>query len=196
MRLLTSQVLGGLAVIGSRVVAPGADGTIVAIPIAGGPATTLATQQPNGGFPLACGADLCWWTGAAANPMVSNGPGQIARLDAKGNITVTPGAPSYPWALAFDGSSFFEAVGCDACPGTIQRVPLSGAPAFMIWGGFVGVDDECAYFSTIQAVPPPDGGSAEGIFSVSKSLVTCCDGAGPCVPAIGTCPAPTDSGPG
>ena len=107
-----------------------------------------------------------------------------------------PRRPSYPWALAFDGSSFFEAVGCDACSGSIQRVPLSGAPAFMTWGGFVAVDGECAYFSTIQAVPPVDGGLGEGIFSVSKSYVTCCETAGQCVPATGSCLVPTDAGPG
>jgi hypothetical protein len=67
--------------------------------------------------------------------MVDDGPGNIVRLDANRNLTTIPGAPSYPWALAFDGSSFFEAVGCDACPGMIVRVPLSGTLATMSGGG-------------------------------------------------------------
>ena len=199
VRVLTSQVASGttgLAAIGSQVVATEGDGTIVAVPVAGGPPTTLATQQQNAGFPLACGTDVCWWTGAAPNAMVSGGPGEIARLDANGHLTTIPGAPSYPWALAFDGSSFFEAVGADVSPGSIVRVPISGTPAMMTNGGFVAVDDECAYFSTIYAFPLPDGGSAMGIFSVSKSYVTCCDTSGNCVATTGSCPAPADGGPG
>jgi hypothetical protein len=199
VRLLTSQVASGasgLTVIGSQVVVTEGNGMVVAVPVAGGPPTTLATQQPSASFPLACATDVCWWTGAAPNPMVVDGPGEIARLDTNGGMTTIPGAPSYPWALAFDGSSFFEAVGCDVCPGSIVRVPISGAPVTMTSGGFVAVDDQCAYFSTIQAYPLPEGGSGMGIFSVSKSYVTCCDTSGNCVATTGSCPAPTDAGPG
>jgi hypothetical protein len=197
VRLLTSQVASaatGLAVIGSRIVVTEGNGTVVAVPVAGGPSTTLATQQQNPSFPLACGTDVCWWTGAAPNPMVDNGPGQIARLDANGVLTTIPGAPSYPWGLAFDGSSFFEAVGCDVCPGTIMRVPLSGTPATVTFGGFVAVDDACAYFSTIQLDPPPDGGSSMGIFSVAKAYSTCCDAGGiNCIFTTGSCPLPPNA---
>jgi hypothetical protein len=192
VRLLTSQVASeasGLAVIGSQVVMTEGTGTIVSVPVAGGPPTTLATQQPSASFPVACGTDVCWWTGAAPNPMVSDGPGQIARLDANGELSSIPGAPSYPWALVFDGSSFFEAVGCDVCPGTIVRVPLSGTPATMTSAGFVAVDDECAYYSTIQAYPQVAGGSGMGIFSVSKAYSTCCTGGSNCVYTTGPCPA-------
>ncbi|MGO9837285.1 MAG: hypothetical protein ACLP1X_24085, partial [Polyangiaceae bacterium] len=157
--------------------------------------TTLATQQSSASFPLACGTDVCWWTGAAPNPMVDDGPGEIARLDANGHLTTIPGAPSFPWALAFDGTNFFEAVGCDVCPGTIVRVPVSGTPATMNSGGFVAVDDECAYFSTIQLFPPVAGGSDMGIFSVSKASSRCCDASGgTCVYTIGPCPASGDAG--
>jgi hypothetical protein len=199
VHLLTSQVASGasgLAVVGSEVVVTEGNGTIVGVPVAGGSPTTLATQQMNASFPLACGSGVCWWTGAAPNPMVTGGPGQIERLDADGGLTTIPGAPSYPWALAFDGTSFFEAVGCDVCPGSIVRVPISGTPASMTSGGFVAVDDQCIYFSTIQAYPPPPGGSGEGIFSVTKSYVTCCDASGKCVATTGSCPAPADAGPG
>ena len=41
----------------------------------------------------------------------------------------------------------------------------------MTTGGFVAVDGQCAYFSTISAYPLPEGGAAMGIFSVSKSYV-------------------------
>ena len=197
VRLLTSQVASaasGLAVIGSQVVMTEGNGMVVAVPAAGGPPKTLATQQPNASFPLACGTDVCWWTGAAPNPMVNDGPGEIARLDANGDLTTIAGAPSYPWALAFDGSSFFEAVGCDVCPGTIVRVPLSGTPATMTSAGFVAVDDECVYFSTIQSNPPVEGGSGMGIFSVPKAYSTCCDAIGSCVYTTGSCPAPADAG--
>jgi hypothetical protein len=57
-RLLTSQVASaasGLAVVGSQVVVTEGNGTVVAVPIAGGSPTTLATQQPTASFPLACG---------------------------------------------------------------------------------------------------------------------------------------------
>ena len=126
--------------------------------------------------------------------MVNDGPGEIARLDANGALTAIAGAPSYPWALAFDGSSFFEAVGCDVCPGTIVRVPLSGTPATMTSAGFVAVDDECVYFSAIQSNPPVEGGSGMGIFSVPKAYSTCCDASGNCVYTTGLCPAPADAG--
>jgi hypothetical protein len=126
--------------------------------------------------------------------MVYGGPGEIARLHANGDLTSIPGAPSYPWALVFDGSSFFEAVGCDVCPGSIVRVPLSGTPATMTSAGFVAVDDECAYFSTIQSDPPVDGGSGMGIFSVSKAYSTCCTAGGNCVYTTGSCPARADAG--
>jgi len=197
VRLLTSEVASaasGLAVVGSQVVVTEGNGMVVAVPVAGGPPTTLATQQPNARFPLACGTDVCWWTGAAPNPMVADGPGEIARLNAARGLTTIPGAPSYPWALTFDGSSFFEAVGCDVCPGTIVRVPLSGTPATVTLGGFVAVDDECAYFSTIDAYPPVDGGSGMGIFSVSKAYSMCCNADANCVHTTGSCPAPADAG--
>ncbi len=109
-------------------------------------------------------------------------------------MTTVPGAPSYPWGLAFDGSSFFEAVGCDVCPGSIVRIPLSGTPVTMTSGGFVAVDDECAYISTIEAYPLPDGGSGMGIFSVTKAYATCCGSSGNCLPTTGACSASMDAG--
>jgi hypothetical protein len=60
------------------------------------------------------------------------------------------------------GRVFFETVGCDLCPGTLVRIPLSGAPQVtMTDATFVAVDDECVYFS--EAI------SGSGIYSVEKS---------------------------
>src|SRR5580700_10216550 len=102
--VLSSQVAStatGLGVAGPQLVVTEQDGTVVGIPVDGGSPTTLATQQSSASFPQACGADVCWWTGAAPNAMVSDGPGAIARLGEDGGLTTIPGAPSFPWALAF-----------------------------------------------------------------------------------------------
>jgi hypothetical protein len=164
--LLTDQIgaaASGLAIVGPNLVvtqSANGSGAVLSVPLQGGPATTLATQQPNNSFPIACGSDVCWWTGAPASAMGPTGPGYMARLT-KGNVTRIS-APVYPWSIAFDGSSFFETVGCDLCPGTLVRIPLSGAPQVtMTDATFVAVDDECVYFS--EAI------SGSGIYSVEKS---------------------------
>jgi hypothetical protein len=190
VQLLTDQIdlePTGLAVVGSNLVVTAGGtgvtdggilvttgGSVVAVPLEGGPPTTLAPQQPNAGFPMACGPDTCWWTGASDSPSQGPaGPGYIARL-AGGSVT-TISAPVYPWSLAFDGTNFFETVGCDVCTGTLVRISPSGAPppVTMTTAGFVAVDDECAYFSVVGAVDLPsasDGGiPGSGIYSVSKS---------------------------
>jgi hypothetical protein len=106
--------------------------------------------------------------------MGPTGPGYIARL-ANGSIT-TISAPVYPWSLVFDGSNFFETVGCDICSGTLVRISPSGdGPVTMTAAGFVAVDDECAYFSVaneFNLASLSDGGlPGSGIFSVDKSYV-------------------------
>jgi hypothetical protein len=96
------------------------EGSIESIPIHGGAPTTLATGQPNASFPLACGPDICWWTGATPNgPVGTTGPGSIARLAPDGGITTLPNAPYSPASSTFDGTDFFETVGCDLCSGTL-----------------------------------------------------------------------------
>jgi hypothetical protein len=199
VRLLTSQVTSsgasGLAVVGSHlVVTEGSLGAVVAVPVEGGPPTTLATEQPNADYPMACGSDTCWWTGATPAGIGTPGPGQIARAAPDGTVTMIEGAPFAPWSLTFDGSSFFEAVGCDVCPGSIVRIPLSGTPVPMMSGGFVAVDDECAYVSSIAPFPPVDAGSGPGIFRVSKSFATCCTRDGVCMASTGSCPVSADAG--
>ena len=147
---------GALAVVGSNLVATSAaqGGSVVAVPLQGGTPTTLAMQQPNASFPMPCGSDTCWWTGpspggAAGTP----GPGAIARLDPAGNVTTLPQAPFFPWSLVFDGTDFFESVGCDACDGSLVRIPAAGGPAVpMGTGSFVAVDDSCAYWSTSAGI--------------------------------------------
>lgn len=125
----------------------------------GGTPTQLAAQQ-SAQFPMACGSDVCWWTGAPASAMGPTGPGFIARLENGSVVNIS--APVFPWSLVFDGSNFFETVGCDVCSGTLMRIPASGAPATaMASAGFVAVDDECVYFSV--------AGGLSGIFSVAKS---------------------------
>jgi hypothetical protein len=201
VRLLTGQVTSseasGLAVVGSHlVVTEGNLGAVVTVPVRGGPPTTLATGQPNASVPMACGSDTCWWTGETRDvgPGVQS-PGQIARAAPNGTVTMIEGAPSPVWSLAFDGSSFFESVGCDVCPGSIRRIPLSGTPVLMLAGGFVAVDDECAYIWSlgIGLFPPVDAASGRGIFRVSKSYALCCTTGGVCVASTGSCPASTDA---
>jgi hypothetical protein len=69
---------------------------------------------------MVCGSDVCWWTGAPASALGPTGPGYIALLE-NGAVT-TISAAVYPWSLAFDGSSFFETVGCDLCSGTLLSI--------------------------------------------------------------------------
>jgi hypothetical protein len=157
-----------VSVIGSNLVVPakassdaGSDqGAIWAIPLQGGAPQTLATGQPNPAFPMPCGSDICWWTGATpAGVAGTGGPGAIERLDASGNLSALPDAPFFPWSLAFDGNDFFETIGCDACDGNLVRIPADGSAAVPMGPGtYVAVDDSCAYWSTTR-----------GIFSSLKS---------------------------
>jgi hypothetical protein len=177
----TSQItpgVTGLAVVGSNVIATlaaGQEGEVVSVPIQGGSLTTLATQQPSASFPMACNSDTCWWTGAAPSLFGPTGAGYIARLTDAGVTTLA--GRVYPWSIAFDGSNFFETVGCDECPGTLLRIPSSGAPLVpMVSAGSVAVDDACAYFSVVagDATLPSqsDGGlPGTGIYSVDKSYM-------------------------
>jgi hypothetical protein len=163
---LTSAAAGGfggsLGVVGSNLVATTAalGGSIVAVPLAGGTPTTFASQQPNASFPMACDTDLCWWAGPTpAGVAGTGGPGAIVRADAGGNLSSLSGAPYFPWSLSFDGTYFYETVGCDLCDGSFLRLPVGGGPSTsMGTATFAAVDDECAYAST-----------SAGITSVSKT---------------------------
>jgi hypothetical protein len=161
VQILNDQLRGGgygwmLAVVGSRVVATTSaqGGQIVAVPVQGGALTTLAAQQPNAALIPSCGADICWWTGPIPSAFQeangpSPGPAYIARLAPRGRPTIVVQAPVYPWSLAFDGTDFFETVGCDECDGVLVRIPASGAaPVSMGIATQVAVDDTCAYWST------------------------------------------------
>jgi hypothetical protein len=180
-----SGIVSGLAIAGANLIVTAAepvlhDGAVYSVPLAGGEPTELAMHQSSASFPMVCGSDVCWWTGAPPDPMGPTGPGYIARLE-NGTVT-TISAPVFPWSLAFDGSSFFETVGCDLCTGTLVRIPASGAPATsMASAGFAAVDDECVYFSVLDGFDLPsnvDGAiPGTGIFSVAKSY------ADPMVPA-------------
>jgi hypothetical protein len=151
----------GLAVVGSRLVITETSGTVASVPLTGGTPQTLAISQDNASFPMACGTDTCWWTGPT--PSSGSGPGSIERLSLRGETTIS-GAPFLPWSIAFDGTSFFETVACDTCPGTLMRIPLSGGlPETMGAGGFVAVDDSCAYYSRVSGL------IGNGIYSVDKS---------------------------
>lgn len=168
VRLLTDRVASGssggaLAVVGSDVIVTASNlGTVLAIPVQGGLPTTLATQQPNAAFPMSCGSDICWWTGATpAGVAGTPGPGAIVRLDGTGKLASLPRAPYFPWSLVFDGTDFFETVGCDVCDGTLLRIPAAGGPSVTVaTGSFVAVDDSCAYWSV-----------SDGISSARKSYV-------------------------
>ena len=171
--------VGGLAIVGSNVVATSAaqDGEVIGVPIQRGTATILATGQPGARFPMACGSDTCWWEGGSETAMGAiTAPGYIARLTGAA-VTTIPGRV-YPWSLTFDGSDFFETVGCDACAGTLVRIPASGAPPVeMGSAGFIAVDEQCAYFSVVlgdSTLPSQtDGGlPGTGIYSVVKSYAS------------------------
>jgi hypothetical protein len=186
VRVLSNQIGSGaigIALIGSNLVVttngpetfgpdPSTPGTVLSVPVQGGAPTILAPNQPSASFPMACGMDICWYTGAPPSPMAPSGPEFIARL-AGGDVT-TISAENYPWSLVFDGSSFFEAVGCDICSGTLVRIPSTGAPPVkMVAASYAAVDDECVYFSVAFGFDLPsadDGGiPGSGIYSVAKS---------------------------
>jgi hypothetical protein len=183
VEVITTQVTsanagGQIAVIGGNLIVAGfttvtldageitltlqtGDRYIQSIPTDGGSPTTIATGQPNASFPLACGADICWWSGATPVGVAgTSGPGNVARLAPDGGMTTLPGAPYAPWSFLFDGTDFFETVACDVCfGGPLLRIPASGAPVVTMGAGtYAAVDDTCVYYST------PDG-----IFSMAKT---------------------------
>ena len=179
VRLLTDPIGAqafALAVVGSNLVVTDLSGTVRSVPTQGGQPTTLATQQPGASFPMPCNSDTCWMIGGP--PVMSTTPavgqGSIVRLSASGMTTIP--APGGAWSLAFDGSDFFETVGCDVCSGSLVRIPSSGAaPVTMGDAGFVAVDDACVYFSVLGGFNLPSQGdsglSGSGIYSVAKSYV-------------------------
>jgi hypothetical protein len=173
------QAASGLAVVGSSVVVT-TNGTVYSVPVGGGTPTTLATPwasasrgpQPNAVFPMACGSDICWWTGASNSLGGPTGPGFIARL-AGGSVT-TISAPVGPASLSFDGTDFFETVGCDLCTGTLYRVPASGGEmVIMAQGWYAVVEGAYVYFSVAGGFNLPssyDGGvPGSGIYGIDKS---------------------------
>jgi hypothetical protein len=193
VRLITSNVTasnitGQAVVIGSDLIVscctqPGVvgstEGNILSIPLDGGMVETLAMGQPNASFPLACGADICWWTAQTPFGVAgTQGPGFAARLAPDGGLTTLPNAPFPAWSFTFDGTAFFETVGCDLCSGSLIRIPLSGgAPVPMTAANFVAVDDQCAYYDDLF-----------GIYKVDKSYHMCCQANGGCVTGLGPCP--------
>jgi hypothetical protein len=169
---LLSDAIGNIAIVGANVVVT-SGANVLAIPVQGGAPTTLATGQDSPSFPLTCGSDACWYMGAGGSPMGPSGAGYIAHLSGNGITTVS--AIPAPWSLVFDGTDFFETVLCDVCPGTLVRIPASGAPAVtMATGTYVVVDDECAYFSVTLGFNLPSnddaGFGSTGIYSVQKSF--------------------------
>jgi hypothetical protein len=182
VELLSSAIssgASGLAVVGSSVIVTTSDpegaGAVYEVPIAGGVPTMRAAQQPINSFPMACGPDVCWWTGATAPPSTGpTGPGFVARLS--GSAVTTIPAPVFPWSVSFDGTDFFETVGCDLCSGTLVRIPSSGGPqVLMVSAGYAAVQGDCVYFSVALGFGLPssdDGGiPSSGIYAVSKSYV-------------------------
>ena len=77
-----------------------------------------------------------------------------------GTVEKIADAPFFPWSLTFDGVDFFESVGCDACDGSLLRIPVGSASVYMGEGSFAAVDDTCAYWST-----------SAGVFKALKSYV-------------------------
>jgi hypothetical protein len=119
----------GLAVVGSNLVSTQEGGTVSSVPLTGGSPTTLAIDQANASYPMSCGANTCWFTDAT--PPSPSGAG-----DTKDSATIESAAPGgaissisgsqwVPWSLDFDGTNFYEAVGCDLCDGAITRFPLA-----------------------------------------------------------------------
>jgi hypothetical protein len=164
-QVLTGQVTsadgvgfgGTLAVAGSTlyVTSTAQGGSVLSVPIVGGAPTVLAMQQPNASFLMPCGTDTCWWTATTPSgpAWAASGPGAIARLDG-GQVTTLGGAPYFPWSVAFDGTNFYETVGCDACPaGSLVMIPASGAePLVMGSASYLAVDGSCAFWSTTDGI--------------------------------------------
>ncbi|MGH7297806.1 MAG: hypothetical protein ACRELB_22900, partial [Polyangiaceae bacterium] len=100
------------------------------------------------------GGDTCWWAGPTpAGVAGTQGPGAIVRLDSGGNTTSLSGAPYFPWSLTFDGSDFFETVGCDLCDGSFLRLPSTGGLSVPMGSAtYAAVDDTCAYWSTADRI--------------------------------------------
>lgn len=169
--VITTQVTsanadGPIAIVGGKLVVAmgqetGDGGAIDGIPTDGGSPAVIAPGQPNAAFPLACGADICWWTGATPVGLgVTSGPGDVGRLAADGGITTVPGAPYIPNSFVFDGTDFFETVLLEGRGGPLLRIPASGAPVVTIASetSYAAVDDTCVYYSTTS-----------GVFSLAKT---------------------------
>jgi hypothetical protein len=164
----STNTASGLAVVGSSVVATTSDltgtGAVYEVPIGGGSPTMIPTGQPGSFFPMACGSDVCWWTGPGLG---ETGLGFIARLS--GSVVNTISAPADPLSLSFDGTSFY---GTFTNAGLV-RIPASGGPAVTMAAaaGYAAVAGDCVYFSVSLPVglPSDDGGvSASGIYVVRK----------------------------
>jgi hypothetical protein len=67
---------------------------------------------------------------------------------------VSPYAPYHPWSLLFDGTDFFETVGCDLCDGTLLRIPATGAAPITMFasGTYVAIAGSCLYWSTLDSI--------------------------------------------
>jgi hypothetical protein len=181
--LITAAIAwpSGLAVVGPNlVVTASADplsgsGVVYSVPKAGGNPTTLASAQTGAAYPLACGSDICWWTGITGlNPAPGATSGAIARLSG-GQVTTIP-APTDPTTLSFDGTSFYQTQGGDISPGALFRVPASGGSVVpMVTAGYAALQGSCVYFSVAAGDYLPsafDGGiPGSGVYVVDKSYM-------------------------
>jgi hypothetical protein len=163
--VVTTQVTsvsasGAIAVVGGNLIVAmgqqiGDGGAVESIPMDGGSPAAIATGQPNAADPLACGTDVCWWTGPTPFGVAgTSGPGSVARLQADGGITTVPGAPYIPSSFLFDGTDFFETVLLEGLGGPLLRIPASGDPVVTMANeaSHVAVDDTCVYYSTISGI--------------------------------------------
>jgi hypothetical protein len=163
--VITTQVTsasasGPIAIVGGNLIVATRQqtvdgGAIESIPVDGGSPAAIATGQPNAAYPLACGADICWWTGPTPFGVAgTSGAGNVARLQADGGIMTVPGAPYIPSSFLFDGTNFFETVLLEGLGGPLLRIPASGDPVVTIANeaSHVAVDDTCVYYSTISGI--------------------------------------------
>lgn len=169
VRVLTSQS-GTLGRVGASLllIADGSAGKILSIPTAGGALTTLATNQPGAGYPVSCGADICWMTARACvgpppGTACVTGQGALVRMQPGGApVTLAQDSLLYaPAGLVFDGHDFFVTSAQDASfSARVVRVPATGGTPIVIGSAnSLVVADGCLYATNFL----------NGVYSVASS---------------------------
>ncbi len=146
-------VTNALTAVGQTLYIADYDGNAISsVPIAGGKATMVAPDVLAPRNPIACGSDLCFFSG---NPLNMS----VMRLSPGGTPVALAQGLHELHALVSDDNNLFVAV---SSIGSLQRVPTSGGdpvPVGPVDVGDLALDDECLYWST-----------HDGIYNVSRTM--------------------------